>query len=371
MAPMRSEQSEPIAAPTDQARFQAGSAVEKPSVLTHNPLTATWKSLFGSSKKRPQGRLPETSGLVNVLSLSRKPKPAGPDLYVALARMSEQAGNVQQATAQYERAIDVDPNSLDALRGYAHLQDRQGDFDQAIPLYKRAIQAHPEHAGARNDFGLCLARAGRLPESAAALAQAVQLQPERALYRNNLATVLAEQGDSEAALAHWTTTQGPAIAHYNLARLLQRGGSQQEAAAHFRIALQLDSNLTQARDALAQVAPAPTQTAVRPAGPARVPAQAGGVPTAAPEGRISAVRAAAQNPTENRAWQTPDAAAAWATDEAQTAAMPPERAPVEQTHWPATARADGGQMPPTPDQVYAYPTSATPDASPVFPPQYQ
>src|SRR5690606_32221200 len=71
---------------------------------------------------------------------------AGATIYVSLAQVQEQQGNVAAAAEAYERALHEDSSNLQALLGYARLKDRQGDFARATQLYQLAARMHPQEA---------------------------------------------------------------------------------------------------------------------------------------------------------------------------------------------------------------------------------
>ena len=164
-------------------------------------------------------------------SLAYEGSPPGADLYVASARVCEKQNNPAKAAELYQHALETSPNDLPALLGYAHLLDRQGQLDEATNLYQQAAEQHPEDATAHNDLGLCYARRGLLNESVIELSRAVELQPQKQLYRNTIATVFVELQQPQQALQHLMVTEQPAVAHYNLACLLQQRGHSQTAAA--------------------------------------------------------------------------------------------------------------------------------------------
>jgi Flp pilus assembly protein TadD len=229
------------------------------SALTDNPVSAA----IGSAVSRGTGAVrsavvsitPQSSksAAVDPISLAHRSKPPGPELYVSVARIRERAGDIEQAAAQYQKALDLDSGHLDALVGYAHLEDRRGRFDEAIRLYQQAVKQYPDQPVVRNDLGLCYARAGRVEDASVELAQAVALKPEKPLYRNNLARVLTELGRFDEALEHLSEVHPPAVAHYNLGHLLQERGQIELAGHHFRTALQLDPQLSHARGWLAKL----------------------------------------------------------------------------------------------------------------------
>ena len=164
-----------------------------------------------------------------------------------MARVQEQSGNYEAASAQYKRALEVDPKHLEATLGMAHLRDRQDRLAEATEFYAKAARQHPNSSMAQNDLGLCYARQRMLDKSVTALNRAVQLDPGRKLYRNNFATVLIETRQYDAALKHLVKAHGEAPGHYNLGYLLHQRGDDAKAAEHFAVASRLDPSLTAAR----------------------------------------------------------------------------------------------------------------------------
>lgn len=179
------------------------------------------------------------------ISLSTKSNP-GPDLYVKMARLNEGNGNLEEAERQYQHALKIAPDRLDALVGMGRLRDRQGELDEALKYYQKAIKAHPKEASAYNDLGLCYARNRKYPESIQALKRAVEMQPSKPMYRNNLATVLVESGDNDGAFTQLAVVHGEAGACYNLGYLVYKKGQYDLAAKLFAKALERDPSMTQA-----------------------------------------------------------------------------------------------------------------------------
>jgi len=180
------------------------------------------------------------------VSLATKATPS-PGLYVAAARLSEQAGRAVEAEGHYQKALQIDPRHADALVGYARLKDRQGELQEAVELYRRAAKAYPKDPSILNDLGLCLARQRRFAESITALEEAIRLAPKEWRYRNNVAMILVETGEVEAAVSRLKSAQGEAVAHYNVGYLLQKKGDSEAAARHFAKALEKNPSLVAAR----------------------------------------------------------------------------------------------------------------------------
>jgi tetratricopeptide (TPR) repeat protein len=183
----------------------------------------------------------------DAISLKGKGKP-GPELYVAVARLYEQAGKMAEAEQQYQLALKERPNDLPAMLGYAHLKEFLGKPDEAIELYQRAAKAYPREASVHNNLGLCYARQQtRLDEAVAAMNRAVQLDPKNPLYRNNIATVLVDQGKLRDAFGHLRAVYDTAAAYYNMGYLLNKKGQPQAALQHFGLALKADPSMDAAR----------------------------------------------------------------------------------------------------------------------------
>lgn len=181
----------------------------------------------------------------DAISLKSKSK-AGPELYVAVARLYEQSGKPADAERQYVAALKLSPNYLPALLGYAQLKDRLGLPDDSLRLYEQAAKAYPREPSVYNNMGLCYARCKRYDQAVAAMARAVQLAPHNARYRNNIAAILVEQGRLDEAFAQLKEMHGEAAAYYNMGYLLNSKGRTDVATRYFSLALRADPSMTAA-----------------------------------------------------------------------------------------------------------------------------
>lgn len=237
-----------------------------PSTPAANTTSSTsswsWMNPF-AAKPANSVTAPTTTSLPehDQLSLSKKPR-SGSDLYLHTAKVYEQSNNFDAAKSQYEKALETEPKNYEVLLSYAHMNDRAGKFDEAAKLYQRAIAAQPKQPTAYNDLGLCLARVNRYDEAVKHLNKAIEMQPQKALYRNNMATVLVQQNKLNEAVTQLSAVNPPAVAHYNVAFLLQRRGDMNAATQHMTTAAQLDPSFVAARQWLQQNQPtAVAQTA--------------------------------------------------------------------------------------------------------------
>ena len=209
-----------------------------------NGVKQGWNKLGQTISPKPPTAVPPAED--DAISLKSKAK-AGPDLYVAVARLYEESGKLAEAEQQYQAALKENPNHLPALLGYAQLKLRLERPDDALRLYQRAAKAHPQQAAVHNNIGLCYARQGKPDEAIAALNRAIQLDPKNPLYRNNIAAVLVDRDRLREAYIYLRETHGDAAAYYNIGYLLNKRGQTQAAMQHFKLALNADPAMESAQ----------------------------------------------------------------------------------------------------------------------------
>jgi tetratricopeptide (TPR) repeat protein len=154
------------------------------------------------------------------------------------------------ARQAYQKALQVDPNNLEAFRHLGRLYAKNGDYDRAFDTYKKAMAKHPKDGVLWYDLGMCHQRRKEFPESVRCLTKALELDPENREYQKKLGFTLAWMGQIDQGLAHLTRAQGAALAHYGIARVLLQRDQVEPARHHLRIALRENGNLEAARELL-------------------------------------------------------------------------------------------------------------------------
>jgi Tfp pilus assembly protein PilF len=229
------------------ALAQTSPAPSKPSKSWTDTITTPFKEGYdkvaGAFSPKAQTAVAQED---EAISLKSKGK-AGPELFVAVARLYEQSNKWNDAEQQYKLGLQSYPNDLALLLGCAQLKERLGKPDEAIEQYQKAVKIYPKQAACYNNLGLCFARQNRLDEAFAALSRAVQLEPKNPLYRNNIAAVLVDQGRLRDAFQYLREVHGEAAAHYNMGYLLNKKGQTQAALQQFSLATQVDPSMTAAR----------------------------------------------------------------------------------------------------------------------------
>ena len=102
-----------------------------------------------------------------------------------------QKGNVDEAIAHYQRALQIKPDYAEACYNLGNALLRMGSVDEAITHYQKALQIKPDYAEAHNNLGKVLIQKGSVDEAIAHYQKALQIKPDNAETLNNLALVLA------------------------------------------------------------------------------------------------------------------------------------------------------------------------------------
>lgn len=99
----------------------------------------------------------------------------------------------------------------------------RGQFDSAIAQYQQALEENPDYAEAHNNLGIVLSRIGRFEEALAHYRRVLELKPQSAVAHYNLGGLLADCGEITEALAHFRQAvelkPAYAKAHYKLSWL--------------------------------------------------------------------------------------------------------------------------------------------------------
>jgi tetratricopeptide (TPR) repeat protein len=185
--------------------------------------------------------------------------------YVAAGRLREQEATApgrspaereaayESARKAYQQALALDTNCLTAYEALAHLYESMGDQDRAVATYQKVLKTHPKEAGLWYDLGMCYSRHKQWDQAVANLSKAVELDPENRPYSHTLGFCLARAGRFDDSLACFQRVDGPAKAHYNLARMLEHLNQTELCKQHLQIAVQADPNLAEAQQLLAQL----------------------------------------------------------------------------------------------------------------------
>ncbi len=118
--------------------------------------------------------------------------PADPSRAVDNARAFSRIGDTDRAMAEFQRAIEINPELTVAHLGVGDLLSEAGNWDAAEPYYAKAARIEPGNYDAQYKHGLALHLLNRIGEAIAAYLRAIEINP--ASYEANLhvATAFAQ-----------------------------------------------------------------------------------------------------------------------------------------------------------------------------------
>ncbi|HTU27569.1 MAG TPA: tetratricopeptide repeat protein, partial [Pirellulales bacterium] len=167
-----------------------------------------------------------------------------------------EGSNDADAKSHYEQALELitarahEEESLRAKanNGLGNIALRQGDLAEAIAQYEQAVELTPptsQAAGFEMNLGRALTKAGEFDDALAHFQRILELDPAAApLAYRSMGIALAEQGNLDAAIAKLEEAvrldPGLGIGHVTLGLVLARHGDAEDAIGHFRRAIALD-----------------------------------------------------------------------------------------------------------------------------------
>ncbi|MCP5044450.1 MAG: tetratricopeptide repeat protein [bacterium] len=166
----------------------------------------------------------------------------------------------QDGTTLFERVVALSPDSGFARHGLGQAYLRAGHFAEAEPQFRAALEAAPRWSRPMVALAGVLEERGDLERAAEWNARAVEVEPENLEFRALLAERLVAQGAFDRARPHLERLAthegypGRANAHLLLAAARERVGDVTTARRHYRLAVALRPELSEAHVALATLA---------------------------------------------------------------------------------------------------------------------
>jgi tetratricopeptide (TPR) repeat protein len=143
---------------------------------------------------------------------------------VQIGTQLEKQGKLEESIAAHEKALEIDPNLLQAHVNLIALYGRVGQFENAEQHYKAAVQLDPSSAESYYDYGVLLVSEQKYAEAETAFRKTIELDPLHAGAHTNLGFLLERQGRLADAIAEYRQAAANAPnnrqAHFNLGRSL-------------------------------------------------------------------------------------------------------------------------------------------------------
>jgi Flp pilus assembly protein TadD/4-amino-4-deoxy-L-arabinose transferase-like glycosyltransferase len=153
-------------------------------------------------------------------------------------------GRLDEAVAAYQRALALRPNFPEAHYNLANVLTDEGKAAEAVDHFRIALQSISGSPDVHNNLGIALMAQGKRDEAIAEFRAAVSADPASAKSHRNLADALGSAQRPDEAIAEFRRAvqlaPGDAAIHYDLGSLLVELDRMEEAIAEFRAALQLN-----------------------------------------------------------------------------------------------------------------------------------
>jgi TolB-like protein/Tfp pilus assembly protein PilF len=183
--------------------FERAVALDPDFADAHLQITSVYATMLSSSVvSREIAEAPARAAIARALMLD----PSSSDAYTARALLGHGLGALADSEADYQRAIEQDPNNPWPYTAYGFLLIYGlSRPEEAVAYLEQAVALNPLSLNARSMLGAALAEAGRVDEGIAMLRSSIEADPD---YRENywrLATVYGwvEGRMDEAVRWYW------------------------------------------------------------------------------------------------------------------------------------------------------------------------
>ncbi len=183
-------------------------------------------------------------------ALATTEHPVKAETHLAAGRLHESQGGLGQAAEQYRKAIEIAPKCVEAHERLASILDRTGKFQDAEKEYLTAIKLAPDQAYIRNNLGFSYILQRRWSDAENQLREAIEIKPDFARAQVNLGLALAQQEKYDEAFTHFEIALPLEDAHFNIGLMYQSKRKLVEAAKAFKSALDINPNMTAAKNHL-------------------------------------------------------------------------------------------------------------------------
>jgi type IV pilus assembly protein PilF len=162
------------------------------------------------------------------------------EIHYNLGVQAQQAGNVQEALSEFQRAVELDPDNADARNALGillHLSFRRPE--EAIEHYEKALEVRPNFSEARTNLANVFLDQGRYEQAIKLYEQVLNdmLYPTPFIAQGNMGWAYYKKGDTEKALenikAAVTLNPNFCLGFKNLGLIYEQTGNTGQACQQF------------------------------------------------------------------------------------------------------------------------------------------
>jgi tetratricopeptide (TPR) repeat protein len=172
--------------------------------------------------------------------------PSSPEIHNNLGRTLANAGKLDEAEAEFAKALELNPNDADALLNLGTVAVLRGNPARAEHLVKQALRANPDHTVALAKLAELRRDAGDLEESERLFREALALDevsPELYLGQGDVLQRAGKYEEAEAAFRRVLELDPDSFAaHYNLGVTALQQQRYDDSIAAFEKALALNAD---------------------------------------------------------------------------------------------------------------------------------
>jgi len=176
--------------------------------------------------------------------------------HYSLGKLLEKKGEVDEAIASYQKAIERNPYSIDFYHNLAALLVKKGSDKDAVKIYQKAIQFNPKNLDLYHRLGEVFLKKGDFDKAIAVYEKSIEIAPDVSWSYNNLGDALAKQEKWERAIEAYRKAieLKPDFfwSYHNLAEALFKLKKWQESIIAYREAIKLNPDVISSYENLAK-----------------------------------------------------------------------------------------------------------------------
>ena len=167
--------------------------------------------------------------------------------YTNLGLVFLQKGWINEATVQFLKALEINPNDAVALNDFGNALFREGKVDAAVDEYKKAVELDPNSSIYHANLGAGYLKRGELLGAVQEYEKASKIDPIDPGLHASLANIFTQEGQSHEAILQYKAALAydadNAKLHNNLGISFLQIGDVNDAVTQFEAAIQVDAGL--------------------------------------------------------------------------------------------------------------------------------
>ena len=160
-------------------------------------------------------------------------------IHVNLGREKLNAGDLNNAIAEFSLALSLDPKSAEVMNLLGVAYEAKGLRRRALESFKAAVEADKNSSDYLNNYGFLLFKNNDFEDATKYLKRAAKLSPNDPRIWNNLGLVQSQRGKFDDAFKSFARAVGDFSAHLNVAAQLSQHGRAKDAIEHLEKAKEL------------------------------------------------------------------------------------------------------------------------------------